>query len=47
MVLVAVMGPTASGKTALAEAIADELGARLINSDNFQAYRGLDIGTAK
>ncbi|RYG31959.1 tRNA (adenosine(37)-N6)-dimethylallyltransferase MiaA [bacterium] len=46
-VLVAVMGPTASGKTALAETIADEIGARLINSDNFQAYRGLDIGTAK
>ncbi|CAN5597135.1 tRNA (adenosine(37)-N6)-dimethylallyltransferase MiaA [soil metagenome] len=45
--LVAVMGPTASGKTDLAERIADEIGARLINSDNFQAYRGLDIGTAK
>lgn len=46
-ILVAVMGPTASGKTALAESIADEIGAKLINSDNFQAYRHLDIGTAK
>jgi tRNA dimethylallyltransferase len=45
--LIAVMGSTASGKTALAEALADELGARLINADNFQCYRYLDIGTAK
>jgi tRNA dimethylallyltransferase len=45
--LVAVMGSTGSGKTELAEALADELSARLINSDNFQAYRYLDIGTAK
>lgn len=45
--LVAVMGPTASGKTALAEAIADELGAALINADNFCCYRHMDIGTAK
>lgn len=41
------MGSTASGKTALAEALADELNARLINADNFQCYRYLDIGTAK
>jgi tRNA dimethylallyltransferase len=41
------MGQTASGKTALAEALADELGAGLINADAFQAYRGMDIGTAK
>lgn len=46
-VLVAVMGPTASGKTALAEALADTLGAQLVNSDSFQVYRGMDIGTAK
>ncbi len=45
--LVAVMGPTASGKTGLAEALADELRAVLINADAFQIYRGLDIGTAK
>lgn len=41
------MGPTGSGKSDLAEALADRLGARLINSDAFQVYRGLDIGTGK
>lgn len=41
------MGPTASGKTGLAEAVASELGAELISADAFQVYRGLDIGTAK
>lgn len=45
--LVAVMGPTASGKTALAEALADRWGAVLLNADAFQCYRRLDIGTAK
>lgn len=41
------MGPTASGKTELAEALAERLQAQLINADAFQAYRGMDIGTAK
>ena len=41
------MGPTASGKTALAEGLADRLGAVLVNADAFQAYRGMDVGTAK
>ncbi len=41
------MGPTASGKTDLAEALADRLDAALLNADAFQVYRGLDIGTAK
>ncbi len=41
------MGPTASGKTALAEALAERLDAALINADAFQAYRGMDVGTAK
>lgn len=45
--LIAVMGPTASGKTALAEALAGPLDAALINADAFQAYRGMDVGTAK
>ncbi len=45
--LLAVMGTTASGKTALAEGLADRLGAVLINADAFQAYRGMDVGTAK
>jgi len=41
------MGQTASGKTALAEFLAQEWGAQLINADAFQMYRGMDIGTAK
>lgn len=45
--LIAVMGPTASGKTSFAEALADQTGCQLINADAFQVYRGLDIGTAK
>jgi len=44
---IAVLGPTASGKTALAEALAARLGCRIVNADVFQMYRGLDIGTAK
>lgn len=47
MLLIAVMGPTASGKSAVAEAIADRLDAELLNADAFQVYRGMDIGTAK
>jgi tRNA dimethylallyltransferase len=47
MLLLAIMGPTAAGKTGLAEALAQELDAQLINADAFQVYRGLDIGTAK
>lgn len=45
--LIAVLGSTASGKTALAEELASHFDAQLINSDNFQCYRYLDIGTAK
>ncbi len=45
--LIAVMGPTATGKSALAEALAEELNAQLVNADAFQVYRGFDIGTAK
>lgn len=41
------MGPTASGKSALAELLAQEIGAQLISADAFQVYRGFDIGTAK
>lgn len=41
------VGPTASGKTALAMALADQLPVRLINMDSAQVYRGMDIGTAK
>jgi tRNA dimethylallyltransferase len=45
--LIAVMGPTASGKSDLAEALATELEADIVNADAFQVYRGMDIGTAK
>lgn len=45
--MLAIMGPTAVGKTAVAEALADGLGVRLINTDAFLVYRGFDIGTAK
>jgi len=41
------MGQTASGKTGLAEALAERLDAELINADAFQSYQGMDIGTAK
>lgn len=41
------MGPTASGKSDLAERLATGLDAELINADAFQVYRGLNIGTAK
>ena len=45
--LIAVMGPTASGKTLFAEALAKQLDAVILNGDAFQIYRGMDIGTAK
>ena len=44
---VAIMGPTASGKTAAALAIAREIPAEIISVDSALVYRGMDIGTAK
>ncbi|GLY42496.1 tRNA dimethylallyltransferase [Amycolatopsis sp. NBRC 101858] len=44
---VAVVGPTATGKTALAVELALELGGEVVNADALQLYRGMDIGTAK
>ena len=41
------MGPTASGKTALAIRLAQELGGEIISVDSALVYRGMDIGTAK
>jgi tRNA dimethylallyltransferase len=43
--VVAVFGPTASGKTALAEALADALGTEVVSADAMQVYRGLPILT--
>jgi tRNA dimethylallyltransferase len=45
--VVAVVGPTATGKSALAIAIAQRLGGEVFNADSMQLYRGMDIGTAK
>jgi tRNA dimethylallyltransferase len=48
MVRVAVIaGPTASGKTSLAVALARRVGGEIVNADSQQVYRGLDVGTAK
>ncbi|MEI4272660.1 tRNA (adenosine(37)-N6)-dimethylallyltransferase MiaA [Klenkia sp. LSe6-5] len=45
--VVAVVGPTATGKTALAVELATRLGGEVVNADSMQLYRGMDIGTAK
>ena len=45
--LLAVVGPTASGKTSLSIALAKELGGEIVSCDSMQVYRGMDIGTAK
>ena len=45
--VVAVVGPTATGKTALAVQLARRLGGEVVNADSMQLYRGMDIGTAK
>ncbi len=45
--VVAVVGPTATGKTGLAVALAQRLGGEVVNADSMQLYRGMDIGTAK
>ena len=44
---IALVGPTASGKTAIAMAIADKLPVEIISIDSALVYRGMDIGTAK
>jgi tRNA dimethylallyltransferase len=45
--IVAVVGPTAAGKSALALELAIALGGEVVNVDAMQVYRGMDIGTAK
>lgn len=45
--LVVIVGPTASGKTALGAAFAQRVGGEVVSADAFAVYRGLDIGTAK
>ncbi|PYQ39477.1 MAG: hypothetical protein DMF77_21325 [Acidobacteria bacterium] len=45
--VVAIVGPTASGKSALALAVARERGGEIVSCDSLQVYRGLDVGSAK
>jgi len=45
--LVALVGPTAAGKSALALRLAQERGGEIVSCDSLQVYRGLDIGSAK
>lgn len=45
--VVAVVGPTAAGKSALAVDLALALGGEVVNADSMQLYRGMDVGTAK
>jgi tRNA dimethylallyltransferase len=44
--LIAIVGPTASGKTALAVQVAKALDGEVVGTDSMQAYRGMDTGTA-
>ena len=45
--IICLVGPTASGKSALALDVAERIGAEIVSADSRQLYRGLDIGTAK
>lgn len=45
--LVVIVGPTASGKSALAVELAGRLGGEIVNFDSVQVYRGFDVGTGK
>ena len=45
--VVAIGGPTATGKTALSVALAKEFGGEIINADSMQVYKNLNVGTAK
>ena len=44
---IAVVGPTGTGKSALALELAERLGGEIVNADAMQLYRGMDVGTAK
>ena len=45
--VIAILGPTASGKSDLAQLVAMELGGEVVSADSMQVYKGMDIGTAK
>ena len=45
--VLAVVGPTATGKSELGVVLAQRLGGEIVNADSMQLYQGMDIGTAK
>lgn len=45
--VICVVGPTASGKSELAQSVAMSLGGEIVSADSMQIYRGMDIGTGK
>ena len=45
--LITILGPTASGKTPFAAALAHELNTEIISADSRQIYRGMDLGTGR
>ncbi len=47
LLIIAITGPTASGKSALALDLAERLQTEILSADSMQVYRGMDIGTAK
>ena len=47
MKMITILGPTASGKTAIAARLACDIGGEILSADSRQVYRGMDIGTGK
>ena len=47
MRVIAIVGPTATGKSALGIQLAEKIGGEIISCDSMQVYKGMDIGTAK
>lgn len=45
--VIVILGPTATGKSALGLEVAERIGGEIVNADALQVYRGLDVGTAK
>lgn len=45
--VIALVGPTASGKTDAAQIVAEQIGGEVVSADSMQIYRGMDIGTGK
>ena len=45
--VICIVGPTASGKSALAQQVASKIGGEVVSADSMQVYRGMDIGTGK